>query len=69
MLIGVRQQGEVAGALDRDCQLALVEGTRSGNAAGNDLARLGDVGLQGAEILVVDLAGILGGELAELPAA
>src|SRR5256885_12498023 len=41
-------------SLDRHRELALIEGFRAGDAARNDLARLGDIALQGGEILVVD---------------
>src|SRR5690606_4127278 len=63
--VGVRQQGQVAGALDSDGQLTLVLGLGTGDTAGNDLAGFGDVGLQGVEILEVDLFHAFGGETAE----
>src|SRR5579863_6413028 len=66
MLIGVRQQGEEARALDRDRQLALIEGLRARDAARDDLSRLGDVALEGCQVLVVDGLHALGGEAAEL---
>src|SRR4051812_15537811 len=69
MLVGVRQQREVSRALDRRRELALVERLRAGDAARDDLARLGDVLLQDREILVVDLLHALGGEAAELATA
>src|SRR5690606_20958714 len=50
-------------------ELALVLRLGAGDAAGNDLAVLGQVLAQGVEILVVDLLDALGGELAELAAA
>ncbi|EEF23189.1 conserved hypothetical protein, partial [Ricinus communis] len=55
VLIRIGQQREVAGALDAARQLALVFGLGAGDAARNDLAGFGNVGLQGFQILVVDL--------------
>src|SRR5690554_286686 len=69
VVVGVRDQREVAGALDRGRQLALVARLRAGDAARHDLAVLGEVLAQGVEILVIDLLDALGGELAELAAA
>src|SRR6185437_14925751 len=69
VLIGVGQQREEARALDRDGELPLIEGLRAGDAARNDLAGLGDVTLQGAEILVVDVRDAFGREAAKLLAA
>src|SRR6187455_3205009 len=69
MLVGVRQQREVTRTLDRRRELALVERLRARDAARNDLARLGDVLLQRAQILVVDLLDAFGGETAELATA
>jgi hypothetical protein len=66
VLVGVRQEPQVARALDRDRELALVERPRAGDPARDDLAGLGDIGLQGRQILVVDLVGVLGRELAVL---
>ena len=69
MLVGVRQEREEARALHRLGQLTLVERARAGDAARHDLAGLGDVVLQGREILVVDALDTVSGELAELLAA
>src|ERR1044071_9218489 len=69
VLIGVRQQGQVAGTLHRNGQLALVVRLGAGDAAGNDLAGFGDVALEDAEILVVDALDAFGSEAAELAAA
>src|SRR2546429_2460473 len=66
VLIGVGQEREKARPLDRHRELALIEGFRAGDAARNDLARLGDIALQGGEILVVDRLHAFGGEAAEL---
>src|SRR5581483_6399970 len=66
MLIGVRQQGQEARALDRYGELTLIERLRTRDAARNDLARLGDVALQRGQILVIDLLHALGSEAAEL---
>src|SRR5690606_12659458 len=60
--VGVGQQGQVAGALDSDSQLTLVLGLGTGDTARNDLAGFGDVGLQGVEILEVDLFHAFSGE-------
>src|SRR6202011_2828515 len=69
MLVGVRQQGQEACALDRNSELALIERLRARDAAGDDLARLGDVALQRGEIFVVNILHALGCEAAELPPA
>src|SRR5690242_16098319 len=69
MLIGVRQQREEAGALDRGRQLALVEGARAGQAGRRDLAVLADEIAQRVDILVVDRLDAGDGEAAETLAA
>src|SRR3970040_3198756 len=69
VVVGVRDQGEEARALDARGQLALVLRLGAGHAARHDLAGLGEVLAQGVEILVIDLGDALGGELAELAAA
>src|SRR5882724_12688483 len=69
MLVGVRQQGEEACALDRNGELALIERLRARDAAGDDLTRLSDVTLQRGEIFVVNVLHALGCEAAELLAA
>src|SRR5258708_35869399 len=69
MLVGVRQQGQEARALDAYRELALIERLRTRDAAGNDLARFGDVTLQRSEILVIDLLDAFGREATELLAA
>src|SRR5713226_5217824 len=66
VLIGVGQQRQKARALDRHRELALIERFRAGDTARNDLAGLGDIALQGGEILVVDGLHAFGGEAAEL---
>src|SRR5690606_4677622 len=68
VVVGVRQQRQETGALDRGGKLALVLGLGTGDAAGNNLAGLGDVLAQGVEILVIDLGHAFGSELAELAA-
>src|SRR5256885_7075302 len=65
VLIGVGQEREKARPLDRHRELALIEGFRAGDAARNDLARLGDIALQGGEILVVDRLHAFGGRSEE----
>jgi hypothetical protein len=66
VLIGVRQQRQEAGALDRYRELTLIERLRTRDAARNDLARLSDVALQRGQILIVDVLHALGSEAAEL---
>src|SRR3981081_4563744 len=66
MLVGVRQQGEEACALDRNGELALIERLRARDAAGDDLARLSDVALQRGQIFVVNVLDAFGREAAEL---
>src|ERR1700728_3417672 len=66
VLIGVRQQGQEASALDRDRQLTLIERLRTRDATRNDLARLGDVALQRGQILIVNVLHALGGEATKL---
>ena len=51
----VGQQGHVAGALERDGQLALVLGARAGLAARLDLGALRQVAAEAVDLLVVDL--------------
>src|SRR5580700_6570248 len=66
VLIGVRQQGQEACALDRDRELTLIERLRTRYATRNDLARLGDVALQRGQIFVVNILHALGGEATKL---
>src|SRR2546430_1834357 len=66
--VGVRHQGEVARALDRRRELALVVSARSGDPRRDDLAVLADEVLQKIDVLVVDPLDLLGGEAAELAA-
>jgi hypothetical protein len=65
MLIGVRQQRQEAGALDRRRELALIEALGASDAAGNDLAGFGDIVLQRGQIFVVDHRHAVRGEAAE----
>src|SRR5262245_51082050 len=67
--VGVRQQREEAGALDRVRQLALVAGGGPGDARRDDLAGFVDEVLQDLDVLVIDPLHLLGGEAAELAAA
>src|SRR5690606_31291758 len=69
LLHDVGQQAQVAGALDRLGQLALLLGRNGGDAAGDDLAPLGHEALQQAHVLVVDPRRVLGRERAGLAAA
>src|SRR5690606_33524276 len=68
VVVGVRQQGQEAGTLDRGVQLALIVCLRAGQASGDDLAVLLDEITQGVEILVVDLFNARCREAAELAA-
>jgi len=68
VVVGVRNQGQEASALDGGRQLTLVLRLGTGDAARHDLAVLGQVLAQGVEILVVDLLDTFGRELAELAA-
>src|SRR5687768_16824433 len=69
VLVGIRQQRQIARALHRDRQLPLIMRLGAGDAARHDLAGFRDVALQDAEIFVVDLLDAFGGEAAELTAA
>src|SRR5690606_18715350 len=69
VLVRVRQQREIPRPLDRGRELALVRCAGPGDAARDDLARLRDIGLQGREILVVDLLDAFRREPAKLLAA
>src|SRR5712664_244529 len=66
--VGVRHQREIARALDRCRELALVVGARSGDPCRDYLAVLADEVLQQIDVLVVDPLDLLGGEAAELAA-
>src|SRR5690606_16457199 len=66
VLVRVRQQRQEARPLDRGRELALIRRTRPGDTARDDLAGLGDVGLQSREILVIDLLDALCRESAKL---
>src|SRR5690242_20942676 len=65
----VGEHRQAAGALDGRGHLALVLGAVAGDAAGDDLAALGDEVLQGRLILEVHLGVLLGAEAAHLLAA
>src|SRR5450759_5211725 len=70
LLIGdVRQKREVARALDRGRQLALVEGGGTADTAREDLSALGDESREGLHVLEVDVADLLDRELADALAA
>src|SRR5690349_7617090 len=69
LLHDVRQQADLPAALDRLGELALLLGADGGDAAGNDLATLGDESLEQADVLIIDLGGVLPGERAGLAAA
>src|SRR6185503_6938178 len=69
MLVGVRQEREIARALDRRRQLPLIRRAGPRDPARNDLAGLRDVGFQRNEILVVDLFHALSREATKLLAS
>src|SRR4051794_23571188 len=59
-LVGrIGEQRELAGALDRAGDLALVATAGAGDAARADLAALGDEPAQRADVLVVDLGDLV----------
>src|SRR5205809_4928243 len=66
--VGVRHQREVARALHRRRELALVVGARTGDPRRDDLAVFADEVLQQIDVLVIDPLDLLGGEAAELAA-
>src|SRR3546814_19895563 len=68
VVVRIRNQGQVARALDGGGELALVARLGAADAARDALAVLGQVLAQGVEILVVDLIDTLGGDLAVLAA-
>src|SRR5690606_34835908 len=68
LLHHVRQEGQVAGALDGLGQFALLLGGNGGDARGHDLAAFGDVTLQQLHVLVVDLRRVGARERAHLAA-
>src|SRR6476660_7643522 len=68
MLRCVREQGDVSGALQRDCQLALVPGTGPGLSSRLDLGALRQVAAEAVDLLVIDLDGLVGAEGADLSA-
>ena len=63
------QQRQVTCALNRRRQLTLVVRLRARNTTRHDLARLGDIGLEQIEILVVDLLNTLGSKTSILAPA
>src|SRR5215468_11649338 len=69
LLQRVGEEAEEAGTLDGLGQFALLLGGDGGDARGHHLAALGDVALQQAHVLEVDLGRILAAEGAGLAAA
>src|SRR5712691_248861 len=63
---GVGEQGDVAGALERDREPPLVTRTGSGDATRKDLASLADEAAQARDLLVVDEMDLLHTEVADL---
>src|SRR3954469_106074 len=66
---GVGNERQLAGALQRDLQLALPLGARARETARLDLAALGDELHQQPHVLVVDVVDLLRPELADATAA
>src|SRR5713101_8483124 len=66
---GVRQERQVAAALDGGGHFALVPRAVARDAAGDDLAALGDEVLQVGRVLVVDLEILVGAVAAHLAPA
>src|SRR4051812_5061526 len=69
LLRHVRDEGDLAGALDRRLQLALVLGAGAGNASRQDLAALGHERPDQLHVLVVDVVDLVRAELADLATA
>ena len=69
MKVGVVDQGQEAGALDGDIELALILGLGASNAGGNDFAVFIDKFFQDADVFVIDLDNFFGRETAEFLAA
>jgi hypothetical protein len=67
--VGEREQGDVAGALDRNRHGALVPRAGAELSSGLDLAALANVAAKAGDILVVHVVDIVRAELADLPAA
>jgi hypothetical protein len=63
-LTGIRKQGNVAGALNRSCQIALVLGAGSGLPAWANLSIFGYKTAQQVNLLVIDYRIFIGAELA-----
>src|SRR4051794_14140026 len=69
LLHDVGEEAEMARALDRLGELALLLGRDGGDSAGNDLAALRDEALEQADVLVIDAGRVLAGERAGFAAA
>src|SRR4249920_863109 len=69
LVCDVRNQGDLAGALDGDLQLALVHRACPGNPPRQNLAALRHERRQQLDVLVVDVVDLVRAELADLPAA
>src|SRR5712692_150604 len=63
---GVGKQRDVAGALERDREAALVTGTGSGHAARKNLAPLADKAAEARDFFVIDQMDLLDAEVADL---
>src|SRR5690349_1635007 len=68
-LADVRQQRQLAGALDRAGDLVLVPTARARDAARTDLAPVADELAEGVDVLVVDELDLVPAVLAGLPAS
>src|SRR5210317_84750 len=69
MVVGIRQERQVARVLYRLGKLTLVTRLGTGNAAGYDLAGFADVLLEHVDVFVVDFGNTVRGEAAEFPAS
>jgi len=63
---GVRQHGQITGALDGTRQFSLMPGTETRLASWLDLAAIGDEPLKHIRLLVVDLIYTVGAEFTPL---
>ena len=64
--VSVRQQSQVAGALDSGSQLTLITCFSTSDTARNDLASFSDVAFQSFDVFIIDLIYTFSGETAEL---
>ena len=69
MVVGIRQQRQVARVLYSPGKLALVTRLGTGYAAGYNLAGFADVLLEHVDVFVIDFGNSLSGEATEFPAS